>query len=84
LKGPISCSKLLYTWTEISGRSILCAGNVPGKAAEAIDAGHDDGLSNTGTVRALAGPNNAEPAGTTPATSYVDDGNTLYTVCRKL
>jgi prepilin-type N-terminal cleavage/methylation domain-containing protein len=82
--GQLGISNTTTAWGLGLTGNILCAGNVPGKAAEAIDAAHDDGLSNTGTVRALAGSNNAEPAGTTAATTYVDDGNTLYTVCRKL
>jgi hypothetical protein len=84
--GKLGISQTSTTWGLGLSGNILCAGNVPGKAAEAIDAALDDGLSNTGTVRAIAGSNNAEPAGAVAAaaTSYLDDGNTLYTVCRKL
>lgn len=82
--GKLGISNTTAAWGLGLTGNILCAGSVPGKAAEAIDAALDDGLANTGTVRAIAGTNNAEPAGTTAATTYVDDGNTLYTVCRKL
>ena len=63
---------------------IICAGSVPGKAAAAIDAAFDDGLADTGQVRGLLGVDNAEPAGTTPATSYLEDGSSYYTVCKSL
>jgi len=82
--GLLGLSNTTAAWGLGLSGNIVCAGNVPGKAAEAIDAALDDGLSDTGTVRALAGSNNAVPTGTTPAANYVDDGNTLYTVCRKL
>lgn len=82
--GKLGISNTTAAWGLGLTGNILCAGNVPGKAAEAIDAALDDGLSNTGTVRAIEGTNNAEPAGTTAATTYLDNGTSLYTICRKI
>jgi prepilin-type N-terminal cleavage/methylation domain-containing protein len=55
----------------------VCAGNIPGKAAAAIDNQMDDGVPGTGTVRATQGGNNAIPAA---AAAAYDEGQT-YTVC---
>ena len=66
--------------------NIICASNVPGKGAAALDATFDDGVSDTGTVRALAGgatPIDDEPAGLVAAVGYLEDG-TVYTVCKQL
>ena len=59
---------------------VICSSNLSGKIANAIDAQFDDGKANSGQVR-----------GTTAATAldanistspYVDDGATVYVVCR--
>lgn len=63
---------------------IICAGSVPGKAAQAVDAAFDDGVPNTGKTRAMVGADNAEPKGRQGAERYVNDGATFYTICRKL
>jgi len=55
----------------------VCAGNIPGKAAAAIDNQLDNGVGNTGNVRATEGANNVIPGD--PATAYSDDQT--YTVC---
>ncbi|MFZ5663570.1 MAG: type II secretion system protein [Pseudomonadota bacterium] len=55
----------------------ICQGNVPGKAASAIDSQGDDGRPNSGTVRATLGANNTAPGAA--ATAY-DEGQ-AYTVC---
>ncbi len=55
----------------------VCAGNIPGKAAAAIDNQLDDGAANTGSVRATQGANNADPGAA--ATAYDEDQT--YTVC---
>jgi prepilin-type N-terminal cleavage/methylation domain-containing protein len=56
----------------------VCAGNIPGRAAAAIDNQLDDGVANTGSVRAMQGANNINP-GTTAATAYIE--TQTYTVC---
>lgn len=61
----------------------VCMGSLPAKAAEAIDAAFDDGLPNTGTVRATLGAANIAPAAG-PIAAYVDDGANTYTVCKIL
>jgi prepilin-type N-terminal cleavage/methylation domain-containing protein len=60
--------------------NVVCLGNVPGKSARQIDTQLDDGISNTGSIRAVQGANNVAPAAA--AASY-SDANT-YTVCRTL
>lgn len=58
----------------------LCVGSVPGKAARAIDLAKDDGVSNTGTMRATEGGSNIAPG--TAATTY--DDTMTYTICGSL
>lgn len=55
----------------------VCLGNVPGKAAVALDSTLDDGQPDSGTLRATAGANNASPTGA--AASYDEDQT--YSVC---
>ncbi|WP_119334281.1 prepilin-type N-terminal cleavage/methylation domain-containing protein [Hydrogenophilus thermoluteolus] len=59
---------------------MVCLGNVPGKAAAAIDSQIDDGVANTGSVRATQGANNTAPG--VAATAYSEDQS--YTVCSTL
>ncbi|GLW60999.1 prepilin-type N-terminal cleavage/methylation domain-containing protein [Hydrogenophilus thermoluteolus] len=59
---------------------MVCLGNVPGKAAAAIDSQIDDGVANTGSVRATQGANNTAPGAA--ATAYSEDQS--YTVCSTL
>lgn len=82
--GQIGVSNTTATWGLGLSGHIICAGSVPGKAAASIDASFDDGAADTGQLRAILGGNNAEPAGTTPATSYLEDGASYYTVCKTL
>lgn len=59
-----------------------CLGQAPGKAARQIDTQLDDGVGNTGSIRAtlgVAGTNTAPGA----AVAAYDDANT-YTICRTL
>jgi len=69
---------------------VVCSSNLPGKIASAIDSQFDDGRSNLGTVRgytqagAVAANGGANPTRAASAASYVDDGVTLYTVCKSL
>ena len=61
-------------------RLLLCTGNVPGKAATALDIQLDDGNPQQGSFRATIGTNNAVP-GAAPG-AYSEDQT--YTVCRDL
>lgn len=63
-----------------AARVLVCLGNVPGKAAAALDVQLDDGRPDNGTFRATQGANNAAPGGA--AVAY-DEAQT-YTVCRDL
>ena len=62
---------------------VICSSNLPGKIANAIDAQFDDGKPGTGQVR---GTNNAAALGTKLAdtAAYVDDGSTVYVVCKAI
>lgn len=61
----------------------LCFGNLPSKAAEALDAGFDDGNPATGNVRGVIGAGNVSPVAVAPAGGSYVDPNT-YTVCKLL
>jgi len=86
--GKIGVSRATATWGLGLRGQIVCASAVPGKAGQALDASYDDGLANSGSIRArlstTATPEVEEPTGTTPATSYLDDSVSFYTVCRSL
>lgn len=71
----------LHVQTNALGLSglVVCSTNLLGKIAGAIDAQFDDGKPNTGTVRAGKDLNTQ-----TPETNYVDDGATVYTVCKAI
>ncbi len=59
----------------------LCFGNLPAKAAEAVDATLDDGNPATGNIRAVLGAGNIDPDAVA-ATTYTDPNT--YTVCKLL
>jgi prepilin-type N-terminal cleavage/methylation domain-containing protein len=59
----------------------ICSTNLSGKIANAIDAQFDDGKPNTGLVR---GTSNAKGLNGTGDAAYVDDGSTVYVVCKTL
>ena len=63
-----------------AARVMVCLGNVPGKAAAALDVQLDDGQPNNGSFRATQGANNAVPAG---AAAAYNESQT-YTVCRDI
>ena len=63
-----------------AARVMVCLGNVPGKAATALDIQLDDGNPQQGSFRATIGTNNAVP-GAAPV-AYSEDQT--YTVCRDL
>ena len=60
---------------------VVCSTNLPGKIANAIDAQLDDGKPGTGQVR---GTNDATKLDTKLAdtAAYLDDGSTVYVVCK--
>lgn len=66
------------------GPVMLCAANIPAKAAVALDTQLDDGNPQTGSVRAsvFATANNQAPAGAAGTTTYVEPN--YYTICRQL
>ena len=64
----------------------ICSTNLSGKIANAIDAQFDDGKPNTGQVRGVGVVSGVSPkldAAPTGA-AYVDDGSTVYVVCKTL
>jgi len=68
---------------------VICSSNLLGKIAIAIDAQFDDGNPAKGGVRGFKQTGNVSiggnnPTGSAAATSYADDGATLYTVCKTL
>lgn len=56
---------------------VICMSNIDGANAQIIDTQIDDGVSNTGSLRA-----NTATASTTAAASYV--ATTVYNLCRRL
>ena len=65
---------------EFSGL-VVCSTNLPGKIANAIDAQFDDGKPGTGQVR---GTDDATALDTKldDKSAYVEDGSTVYVVCK--
>lgn len=65
---------------------VICTTNLPGKIANAIDAQFDDGRPDTGQVRGIAAANGAYILNAAPPQNgtYVDDGATVFTVCKSL
>ena len=69
---------------------VVCTSNLPGKIANAIDAQFDDGVPTRGVVRgytqngSVVADNGANPTRAAAAANYVDNGQTLYTVCKTL
>lgn len=69
---------------------VVCSSNLSGKIANAIDAQFDDGLSSRGVVRgytqagSVVADNGNNPTRAAAAANYVDNGVTLYTVCKTL
>ena len=59
---------------------IMCSSNLPDKVAIALDVQMDDGLVNAGFVRGVA---NTVTLSATTATSYVETGTSMYTLCRQ-
>lgn len=59
----------------------VCVGNLPAKAAEALEAGLDDGAAATGTVRVRQGAGNITPYGAA-AVGFVEPNT--FTTCRAI
>jgi len=65
--------------------TVVCAGSLPAKIAQALDSQMDDGNAITGSVRALieGTPPTALTAGA-PTANYVDNGSNLYVLCKNI
>jgi prepilin-type N-terminal cleavage/methylation domain-containing protein len=67
---------------------IICSANIPDKMAIAVDNQMDDGLSNSGSVRALSqattGPNPPIGVAAAAAAAYAETGTNTYVLCRSL
>jgi prepilin-type N-terminal cleavage/methylation domain-containing protein len=66
--------------------TIICAGSLPAKIAQAIDTQFDDGSALTGNVRAIleVAPPTAVPAAMPGGANYNDNGTNLYVVCKSV
>lgn len=70
--------------------TVICASNLNGKTAGALDTQFDDGRANAGSVRgylqsaAVSADGATSPTDASSALSYSEDGQTFYTVCRTL
>ena len=62
---------------------VICSTNLLGKLANAIDSQFDDGNPATGQVRGATEVAAMNLSGTA-ATAYVDDGSTVYTICKAI
>ncbi|MBV9191106.1 MAG: prepilin-type N-terminal cleavage/methylation domain-containing protein [Betaproteobacteria bacterium] len=64
---------------------IVCSANIPDKVAIAMDTQMDDGLIDTGTVRAqLQSAPNPNIQAAAAATPYAETGTNTYALCRSL
>lgn len=75
---------LLGVGTGVTGMTgtTVCLGQVPGKSARQIDTQLDDGVANTGSIRATQGVVGTNTAPGAAAATYNDAQ--VYTVCRTL
>lgn len=66
--------------------TIVCAGSLPAKIAQALDSQLDDGNATTGSVRALIEGTTPPTALTTdaPTANYLDNGTNLYVLCKNI
>lgn len=68
---------------------VVCASNLPARIAEAIDTQGDDGLPAKGSIHGFKQTGSlvsgvSSPTDSASASSYIDEANNLYTVCRKV
>lgn len=67
--------------------TVICTGSLPAKIAQSLDSQMDDGLSATGSVRAMleVTPPTAVPTAVgSVAANYVDNGTNLYVLCKNI
>jgi len=64
--------------------AVICTTNLPAPIANAIDTAQDEGLPDGGSVRGFAQTAGNTPDFTGVPTAYVDDGATLYTLCKRI
>lgn len=81
--GIIAITQSAGATTGVSAGLNICMGNVPGKAAAAIDSGFDDGNPATGAVRGVAVANNGSPYAAAPVAAGYNETQT-FTVCKVL
>jgi prepilin-type N-terminal cleavage/methylation domain-containing protein len=65
--------------------TIICTGSLSAKIAQSLDSQMDDGNAITGNMRAILDttPPTAVTA-TVPTANYVDDGTSLYVLCKSI
>lgn len=63
---------------------LLCMGNVPGKAAQALDTQFDDGFPGSGALQATVAAGVNTPPGAAPAAAVPYTENSNYTICRDM
>lgn len=64
---------------------VVCSANLPAKIANAIDAQFDDGIPETGSVRGLKQTgSNDKVTDASPSKAYLDDGTSLYVICKNI
>lgn len=81
--GTIAITQSAGATTGVAAGLNICMGNLPGKAAAAIDSSTDDGNPATGNVRGVAVANNGSPYAAAPATGGYNETAT-FTVCKVL
>ena len=63
---------------------ILCSANLPDKIAISVDSQMDDGVGNSGSVRALKQGANPPLPSAGNADVYTEDGVSTYVICRQM
>ena len=67
--------------------TVVCAGSLPAKVAQALDSQMDDGNATSGSVRALleaTPPTDLGTVTTAPSKNYEDNGSNLYVLCKNI
>ncbi|WP_374328764.1 type II secretion system protein [Azonexus sp.] len=64
--------------------TVVCTTNLAASVANAIDAAQDEGLPDKGSVRGFPQTSSNTPDYSSNLTAYVDDGKTLYTLCKQI
>lgn len=66
-------------------RALICANGVPASIAGSIDRQLDDGLANQGNIRSVSYSSEADVPNSAPSSAaYVEEGSTVYLVCKVL